>query len=115
MDKFTSAMLGKPFMWQTVNYDTVAVHVVGISPNGLVASLTIDGGEDATPSQRHAELSDGTGFAVIGQLVKRPSTRPLTAHAERVLTEKAKTLHPVSHLDGKTLAELRAYALEETF
>jgi hypothetical protein len=68
-------LIGKPMLWNTVNYGTVAVHIAGISPNGRVAILTIDGGKGATPTLRFPELSDGIGFAILGQLSKRPATR----------------------------------------
>lgn len=68
-------LIGKPMLWKTLNYGTVAVHVKRISPGGNVAVLTIDGGEASTPAQRFPELSDGIGFGIIGQLSKRPSTR----------------------------------------
>ena len=67
--------IGAPMMWHSLNYGTVAVHVVGISPNGGVAQLSIDGGEAATPAQRFPELADGIGFAILGDLRKRPATR----------------------------------------
>ena len=66
--------IGAPMMWHSLNYGTVAVHVVGISPNGAVAQLSIDGGEAATPAQRFPELADGIGFAILGDLRKRPRT-----------------------------------------
>lgn len=68
-------LIGKPMLWNTPVYGTVAVHIKGISPNGRVAVLTIDGGEAATPAQRFPELSDGIGFAILGDLSKRPATR----------------------------------------
>lgn len=77
-DNFTGdffKLIGKPMLWKTLNYGTIAVHVVGISPNGRVAKLTIDGGEAATPSQHFAELADGVAFGILGQLSKRPGTR----------------------------------------
>lgn len=81
---FTEAMIGKPFTWRTPLYGDIAVHVKGISPNGAVAVLTIDGGEDATPAHRFPELSDGIGYAVIasGDLHKRPASRSLKREIE---------------------------------
>jgi hypothetical protein len=73
--KFAPELVGKPFTWRTQAYGDVAVHVKLFSPNGGVALVSIDGGEAATPCQRFPELSDGTGFAVEGQLFKRVSRR----------------------------------------
>lgn len=77
-DTFTGdffGLIGKPMIWQTEVYGTVAVHIKGISPNGRVATLTIDGGEAATPAQNFPELADGIAFAILGDLSKRPATR----------------------------------------
>lgn len=85
-------LIGKPMLWKTLNYGTVAVHIVGISPNGRVAQLSIDGGEAATPAQRFPELSDGIGFAILGDLSKRvpPVRKPRkTANSVRGLAEAA--------------------------
>jgi hypothetical protein len=68
-------LIGKPMLWKTVNYGTVAVHIVSIAPStGRVAVVSIDGGEAATPAQHFPELADGIGFAILGQLSKRPAT-----------------------------------------
>lgn len=65
-------LIGKPMLWKTQNYGTVAVHIAGINPNGRVAQLTIDGGEASTPAQRYPELADGIGYSILGNLSKRP-------------------------------------------
>lgn len=69
--EFAPELVGRPFIWRTVNYGDIAVHVEKFSPNGAVAVLRIVGGEDSTPAQRYPELSDGWGFAVDGQLFRR--------------------------------------------
>lgn len=78
MDNFTGdffGLIGKPMLWKTVNYGTLAVHIKGISPNGRVAVLTIDlmqaGG--IAPREMYPELDDGIGFAILGDLSKRPT------------------------------------------
>lgn len=65
---------GKPYLWKSGIYGDVAVHVVGFSPNGKVAKLSVDGGPDATPARNHLALKDGFGYCVIsrGELHKRP-------------------------------------------
>lgn len=82
-------LVGKPMLWKTQNYGTIAVHVTGLSPNGQVLNLTIDGGEASTPAQRFPELSDGIAFATVGQLSKRPATRTKKAAPVRELAESA--------------------------
>lgn len=66
-----TALIGKPMLWNTATYGKVAVHVKGISANGRVAVLTIDGGEASKQAQMFPELSDGIGYAVLGNLSKR--------------------------------------------
>lgn len=68
----TSVEIGKPYIWRTLNYGDVAVHVAKFSPNGAVAVLSIDGGSDSTPANTFPELSDGIGYACLSALVKRP-------------------------------------------
>jgi hypothetical protein len=87
--EFNPSMAGKPFIWRTALYGDVAVHVSKFSPNGAVANLTIDGGEASTPAQRFPVLSDGIGFAVQGQLFKRPATRARKAQPVKALVEAA--------------------------
>lgn len=65
---------GKPYLWKTSAYGTVAVHFTGFSPNGQVANITIDGGEASKQAQQFPEMSDGIYFAMPGQLAKRPAT-----------------------------------------
>jgi hypothetical protein len=72
---------GKPYMWKSEVYGTVAVHFTGYSPNGWIANFTIDGGEASTPAQRFPELSDGTYFALTGALSKRPARKPRSGRA----------------------------------
>lgn len=84
-----SALIGKPMLWKTENYGSVAVHIAGISPNGMVATVTIVGGEASTPAQRFPELSDGIGFATFGQLSKRPGTRKKAVNAAMEAAEEA--------------------------
>lgn len=97
-----ATMIGKPFLWTTNAYGTIAVHVTGFSPNGAVALFTIDGGEAATPAQRYAEMADGSYFGMPADLHKRPSTRkPRDASAEKALAAAAgviNTVPPVSAL-----------------
>lgn len=84
---FDEAMIGKPFTWRTSAYGDVAVHVKLFSPNRSVAVVTIDGGPDATPCNRFPELSDGTGFAVKGQLFKRVSRRSTAEKVTAAVTK----------------------------
>jgi len=97
-------LIGKPMLWRTATYGDIAVHVTKLSPNEMVANLTIDGGLGATPCQRFPELSDGIGFATIAQLVKRPSRSrkavpvdpvPLSVQAKRVRKAPAKLARTV--------------------
>lgn len=84
------AVIGKPYLWKTLRYGDVAVHVAGISPNGMVAMVTIDGGEASKQAQHFPELSDGVGHAVIEMLHKRPAApRKPRAVAVRKLAEDA--------------------------
>jgi hypothetical protein len=71
----TEIKAGSPYNWISLNYGTIAVHVDSIY-NGI-ATITIDGGEAATPAQRFPELSDGRFHVVIasGKLHKRPARR----------------------------------------
>jgi len=79
-------LIGKPMLWRTATYGDIAVHVAKLSPNGVVANLTIDGGPGATPCQRFPELADGIGFAIVGQLHKRPTApRSRKAQPSKVL------------------------------
>lgn len=71
----TTTLIGKPMLWNSLNYGTVAVHVAGMSLNGEVAVVSIDGSTSSTQCRMFAELADGIGFAILGQLSKRPSTR----------------------------------------
>jgi hypothetical protein len=73
--------IGKPYLWKSLAYGNVAVHLTGCSPNGVVANFTIDGGEASTPAQRFPELSDGTYFALTGALNKRPARKPRSGRA----------------------------------
>lgn len=81
-----SIEIGKPYNWNSLAYGTVAVHVMGFSPNGAVALLAIDGGEDSTPAQTFPELSDGTGFAVLDVLA------PRTRRTSRPVSDKPATV-----------------------
>lgn len=56
-------------------YGTVAVHVTGVSPNGAVLNLTIDGGPDSKQAQTFPELSDGVAHTVPEMLTKRPARK----------------------------------------
>ena len=83
----TFKLIGRPMLWQTEVYGSIAVHVTKISPNGRVAVLTIDGGEGSTPAQRFPELADGIGFAILGDLSQRPrqaSSRKVAAAVETI-------------------------------
>lgn len=100
MDNFSGdffGLIGKPMLWNTEVYGTVAVHVKGISPNGRVAVLTIDGGESSRQAQTFPELSDGIGYAILGDLAKRP---------RRTATVPAST----DGFDEMTMPQLRAHA-----
>lgn len=73
-DNFTGdffGLIGRPMLWRTLNYGDIAVHITGISPNGRTAIVSIDGGEASTPAQHFAELSDGVGYAMLGQLIQK--------------------------------------------
>ena len=85
----TTTLIGKPMMWTTTVYGKIAVHVTGISPNGRVAILTIDGGEASTPAQRFPELSDGIGFAILGDLTRRTRTLKATGPKGNAVRELA--------------------------
>lgn len=78
----TEIIAGKPYNWVSLNYGTVAVHVESIYND--IATVTIDGGEAATPAQRFPELSDGRYHVVIssGKLHKRPARRKAMAAAQ---------------------------------
>lgn len=91
---FAPEIKGRPFTWRTAVYGDIAVHVDKFSPNGAVAVVTIDGGEDSTPANRFPELSDGIGFAVEDTLFKRP-TRARKATPVRDLAEKAGVVRAV--------------------
>lgn len=105
-DNFTGdffGLIGKPMLWNTNVYGTVAVHIKSISPNGRVAVLTIDGGEASTPAQRFPELSDGIGFAILGDLSKRaPAVRkPRKAQPIKALATAAGLL-PAAPVPNRT-------------
>lgn len=90
-DSFTGdffKLIGKPMLWNSEVYGVTAVHVVGISPNGRVAKISIDGGEASRQAQTFPELSDGIGFAILGELAKRPTrTRKIVAGKSARQTE----------------------------
>lgn len=115
---FVPELVGRPFIWRTVNYGDIAVHVEKFSPNGAVAVLRIVGGEDSTPAHRYPELSDGWGFAVAGQLFKRQrGTRvnntvrdvPGVGAVAVVTTEKF-NIPPVVDLESLSAMDVRKYA-----
>lgn len=83
--------VGKPYLWKSKVYGDTAVHFTGLSPNGLVANFTIDGGEASKQAQNFPELSDGVYFALIGQLVKRPARvrKPKAAEHPQVTAARA--------------------------
>lgn len=108
-DNFTGdffGLIGKPMLWNTNVYGTVAVHIKSISPNGRVAVLTIDGGEASTPAQRFPELSDGIGFAILGDLSKRaPAVRkPRTRKAAPGMLPVLPTAEAVRNVPAKVAA-----------
>jgi len=98
-------LIGKPMTWRTDMYGDIAVHVAKLSPNELVANLTIDGGPDATPCQRFPELADGIGFATRGQLVQR-STRPRRTRATELPTlPTPEQVHNVSAAEAAAMVK----------
>jgi hypothetical protein len=123
MDNFTGdffKLIGKPMIWRTTVYGEVAVHVQKISPNGRVAVLTIDGGEASTPAQRFPELSDGIGFAILGDLSKRPARRPLKragqpSNAIRDLAEEAGLVKPIKRASRVRSSDAARIKGEVTF
>lgn len=62
---------GKPYLWKSEVYGTVAVHFTGYSPNGKVANFTIDGGEASKQAQTFREMRDGCYFAMASELHRR--------------------------------------------
>lgn len=93
-------LIGKPMQWNSEVYGTIAVHILGISPNGRVAKVSIDGGEASTPAQRFRELSDGEGFAILGELAKRPA-RVRSSRKKLISSETMAELTPGARLQMK--------------
>jgi hypothetical protein len=100
-------MIGRPFNWTTEAYGTIAVHVVGQSPNGAVALVTLDGGADSTPANRFPEMADGEYFAMPSALHKRPPTRTAKVAPERKPRGRAGEIRAQAEYGKRKLAEVK--------
>lgn len=107
MITLSKTIIGKPFMWETAVYGRIAVHIDGLSPNGRVARVTIDGGADSTPANRFPELSDGIGHATESQLKLRKVRVPVR-RSGRVAPREATALPKATQ--DMTMLELRRHA-----
>lgn len=83
---------GKPYLWRTLNYGDVAVHLVSVNDSNGVLKISIDGGEASTPAQRYPELADGEAFTLANKLFRRPTrtTKPRLPTAKQVRNVSAK-------------------------
>lgn len=62
---------GKPYLWRTLNYGDIAVHLVSVNETNGVLKISIDGGADTSPAQRYPELADGETFTLANKLFRR--------------------------------------------
>lgn len=112
---------GKPYLWRTLNYGDIAVHLVSVNETNGVLKISIDGGADASPAQRYPELADGETFTLANKLFRRePRVRnivrdvPGIGKVAVVTTEKSRIALDTPYTADELLAfpayEVRRYA-----